>query len=213
MRQWPPLASEIESVLLPAADATHQGNPAVPRGCRLVIRLAAAGVVAILFIAPLIGLYSQTWSRWWFGQQQGFIIPVLDGQTGVTAPVLGPQPLVSDAQRYQLALGAGWSPDEAMIAASISIAENGGGNPAQRCLNCVPGVAEDSRGLWQINVLAHLAMVTWDLYDPATNARAARVIYLGAGWCAWSTYEASCGPGHNSAYRQYLGRALAARKA
>lgn len=164
--------------------------------------------------AFFIGYVAQPWGPFYIGRQPTQALPIISDGIDITdmplAPILGPQPLVSDALRYQVARAAGFSYDEALTATAISIAENGGGNPAARCLDCVRGVHEDSRGLWQINVVAHPDMASWNLADPSVNARAALTIYRGAGWCAWSTYDARCGPGHNGAYAAYLGRARAA---
>ena len=40
---------------------------------------------------------------------------------------------------------------------------------------------EDSKGLWQINLNAHPEFLSWNLYDPQSNAFAAYQIYLKAG--------------------------------
>lgn len=57
---------------------------------------------------------------------------------------------------------------------------------------------DDSYGLWQINMIGSLGparrkqfgITTNDaLYDPATNAKAAHIVYKGSGLKAWSTYN------------------------
>lgn len=163
--------------------------------------------------AFFIGYVAQPWGPFYIGRQPTQALPIISDGIDITdmplAPVLGPQPLVNDAQRYQLARGAGFSYDEAITATAISIAENGGGNPA--ALSGANRNGTRDLGLWQINS-------TWwpqfggqqALIDPVANARAAFYIYGRQGWCAWSTYDARCGPGHNGAYATYLGRARAA---
>src|SRR3954449_12084787 len=95
---------------------------------------------------------------------------------------------LSVKQIYDTARAAGFTPAAAVTATAIAFAESGG-NPSARCHNCFPGVTEDSRGLWQINVDAHPDMAGWNLYDPATNARAAYKISSGGKhYTPWSTY-------------------------
>ena len=50
-------------------------------------------------------------------------------------------------------------------------------NTNAHCLNCVPGVKEDSRGLWQINVNAHPQYKNVNLFDAQVNANAAFQVY------------------------------------
>jgi hypothetical protein len=124
-------------------------------------------------------------------------------------PVFEPGPgRVSDVDRYRLAVAAGFVGQEAILAVAISIAENGSG---------VPDVVSRPNwnntvdiGLWQINS-AHIGSSgivskEW-LFVPINNARAAFAIRARQGWCAWSTYEAACGPGHNGAYAGNINRA------
>jgi hypothetical protein len=91
------------------------------------------------------------------------------------------------------AFAAGFSTaayDGVGIATAIALAESGGntdahhvaGPPKQR-------IPEDSRGLWQINVLAHPEFASQNLYDPAVNAKAALAVYKKQGWNAWSTFN------------------------
>ncbi|MDX8151088.1 phage tail tape measure protein [Patulibacter brassicae] len=66
-----------------------------------------------------------------------------------------------------------------------------------------PGV-EDSRGLWQINTLAHPKWAGRNLYNPDVNAQAMREISSGgSNWKPWSAYS-------SGRYRSFLGRARAA---
>ena len=98
--------------------------------------------------------------------------------------------MLTPTQIYGYARGAGFSPAKAVIATAVALAESHG-NTEAHCLNCVPGVSEDSRGLWQINVApnAHPDLKALNLYDPATNARAAfQVSSGGKSFAPWSTY-------------------------
>jgi len=180
-----------------------------------VIRLAVAGFIGLLFFAPLIGLFGQMWAPFWFGQQQ--MLPIAIGTPiviGMPTPTPAPIPtvgagMVSDSQRYQLARAAGWNPADAITATAISFAEDGSGNPA--ALSAPNWDGSRDLGLWQINSAwwpqfgGQAALVV-----PMNNARAGFAVFQRQGWCAWSTYEARCGPGHNSAYAAFLCRALLA---
>jgi hypothetical protein len=78
-------------------------------------------------------------------------------------------------------------------AAAVCTCESGG-NPNARALTAY----EDSRGLWQVNLLAHPQYASVDLYDPAVNVQAALAISSnGTNWQPWSTYTNGC-------YTQYL---------
>lgn len=96
---------------------------------------------------------------------------------------------LSVPQIYNVARAAGFKPARAVVATMIALAESSGGDPTAHCLNCFPGIKEDSRGLWQINVDAHPQYAAWNLYDPATNARAAFAVSSGGkNFTPWSTY-------------------------
>lgn len=167
----------------------------------------------IIFNAALFGMLISPWAPWRFSGHTGAV----SGDSGVSIPVaIDPGDLanghgfVSDFQRYQLALAAGWSASEVIIAVAISIAEDGSGDPA-----ALSGLNFDNSrdlGLWQINSGWWPQMGGQHaLTDPFTNARAAHAIYDRQGWCAWSTYETSCpARGHTGSYRAFLDRARAA---
>jgi len=53
------------------------------------------------------------------------------------------------------------------------------------CSSCFSGIREDSRGILQVNVLAHPRFAAWNLYSPDVNARAARIIFDAQGYGAW----------------------------
>lgn len=114
---------------------------------------------------------------------------------------------LSPAQVYSAAVGAGFSPAQAVTMTAIAGAESGF-NPNAH--NPVP--PDDSYGLWQINMLGSLGPARRSafgissnaaLYDPATNARAAKQVFDGQGLRAWSTYS-------SGAYLKYLPQAQAA---
>ena len=117
--------------------------------------------------------------------------------------------VLSDAQLADL-VRRHWGdrpPFEQETAFAIALAESGGNTLDHNT------AGEDSRGLWQINVApgANPQFLSWDLYDPDTNAAAARILYdRWSGWCAWSTYDGACGPQHSATYLAYLPRAHAA---
>jgi hypothetical protein len=80
------------------------------------------------------------------------------------------------------AAAAGFRGADLQTSVAVALAESGG-NPSARNLSS----REDSRGLWQINVRAHPELAA-NLYDPATNARAARAVLRKQGWRAWSVF-------------------------
>jgi hypothetical protein len=82
------------------------------------------------------------------------------------------------------AAAAGFRGADLQTSVAVALAESGG-NPSARNLSS----REDSRGLWQINVRAHTEFANANLYDPATNARAARTVLRKQGWTAWSVFS------------------------
>jgi hypothetical protein len=102
-----------------------------------------------------------------------------------------------------LARSAGFSTEQAVIMAAIAMAESGGRAKAH---NDNRSTGDDSYGLWQINMIDRLGPErrrqfgisgNAALFDPTTNAKAARQVYLSQGFGAWSVYK-------SGAYRQYL---------
>lgn len=81
------------------------------------------------------------------------------------------------------AQAAGFRGADLNTAVAVALAESGG-NASARNLSS----REDSRGLWQINVRAHPEFANSNLFDPATNARAARTVLRKQGWRAWSVF-------------------------
>lgn len=47
-------------------------------------------------------------------------------------------------------------------------------------------VGEDSRGVFQLNVLAHPELAAWNLYDPQINAYFAYQLWQQQGWSPWT---------------------------
>jgi hypothetical protein len=108
----------------------------------------------------------------------------------------------------KIALTAGFTPEEAAIAAAISMAESSG-NPG--AYNPDASTGDKSYGLWQINMLGGMGPErrkefnigrNEELWNPTTNAMAARKIYLQQGWGAWSVTRPY--QGRPAAYLQYL---------
>jgi len=122
-----------------------------------------------------------------------------DGPAPGSVPggALGPEQLVD------LALQSGFSPELAPIMAAIAMAESGGRTNAH---NPNRSTGDNSYGLWQINMIDNLGQERRrqfglkrdeDLWDPATNVRAAKQVHASQGLGAWTVYK-------TGAYRQYL---------
>lgn len=99
---------------------------------------------------------------------------------------------LSPAEIKGFATGAGFTGDDANIAVAVALAESGG-DPNSH--NSTP--PDDSYGLMQINMLGSLGPArrkqfglssNTQLYDPATNMKAAKAIQGSSGWHAWTTY-------------------------
>ena len=121
------------------------------------------------------------------------------------------QGAVSDIQRFQLALNAGWSLPEAIIATAISIAENAAGIPTLPSGKNKDGSFDYC--LWQINSSWFNQFPQVWLSDPQNCANAAHFIYLHGGWNRWCTYPGGCGGGPGSpSWPQALARAQAVAK-
>jgi phage protein D len=125
---------------------------------------------------------------------------------GSASPVPNSTGRVSPGQAVALARQAGFTGNDAVTMGAIAMAESGG---SVRALNSRP--PDLSYGLWQINMIGGLGperrrqlglSSNEQLYDPATNARAARAIYQQQGFNAWSVYR-------SGAYKRYLPAARA----
>lgn len=90
------------------------------------------------------------------------------------------------------AYDAGWRGTDLVTAVAIAYAESGG-NPQSYNPETAAGtpVGSGSVGLWQVYRKAHPEFASWDLNDPATNARAAYSVWKQAGqkFRPWSTYQ------------------------
>ena len=114
---------------------------------------------------------------------------------------------LTPAQIYSYAVGAGFTPAQAVTATAVALAESGGNPSAQAIVsNPKPGnLPETSYGLFQINTLGNPQYANADLTDPATNAAAAYAIFQSAGgnWSPWGAYT-------NGSYAQFMTTAQSA---
>jgi hypothetical protein len=105
----------------------------------------------------------------------------------------GPSTRWSGPRLKTLAVSAGFTEQEAVIAAAIALAESGGNPTAKN-----PG--SNARGLWQIMTTAHGDKIAGrNIFDPAVNADVARKVYVEAGkkWTPWAVYN-------SGAYKKHL---------
>jgi cell wall-associated NlpC family hydrolase len=111
-------------------------------------------------------------------------------------------PRYSAEQIYGFARRAGFSPDEATTMTAIALAESGGNSMSHN------PHGEDSRGLWQINALAHPGLAQkYNLYDPLQNALAAHQVSRGgADVSPWTVTHG----GPSARYLRYRDQAEAA---
>jgi hypothetical protein len=109
--------------------------------------------------------------------------------------------VLSPAQVRQAAMAAGFTADQATIMTAIAGAESAYNTNAHN-----PKPPDNSYGLWQINMLGSMGPErrrlfgigsNEALFDPATNARAAKAIFSQQGYRAWSTYS-------SGSYKKYL---------
>jgi cell wall-associated NlpC family hydrolase len=112
--------------------------------------------------------------------------------------------VLSAREIYRFARLAGFSPDQSVTMTAIALAESGGNTHAHNNSD------EDSRGLWQVNLDAHSSWAgQMDLFDPATNARAAfRISGGGRDVSAWTVVH-----GPHPPYLDHRAEALAAARA
>jgi hypothetical protein len=120
---------------------------------------------------------------------------------------------LSATEIHALARRAGFSSggEEAVVATAIALAESGG-DP--RAHNDTP--PDDSYGLWQINMLGDLGPDRRrrlglerdeELFDPPTNARAARLVFLDSGsFRPWSMFKNGRFKDHLDAARRAAAR-------
>jgi tape measure domain-containing protein len=131
---------------------------------------------------------------------------------GTATPGSVPAGSLGTSKLVQLAKSAGFGANDAAIMAAIAMAESGGRSGAH---NNNASTGDNSYGLWQINMLGGMGpqrrrqfgIAENDaLFDPATNANAARAVFGSQGFGAWSVYR-------SGAYKQYLPEAQAAAAA
>jgi tape measure domain-containing protein len=110
-----------------------------------------------------------------------------------------------------LARSAGFRGQDAAVMAAIAMAESGGRSSAY---NGNAATGDKSYGLWQINMLGGMGPQrrrafgignNEALFDPATNANAARQVFGSQGFGAWSVYR-------SGAYKDFLPAAMAASR-
>ena len=103
------------------------------------------------------------------------------------------------SQIKQVALNAGFTPGQAMVATAIALAESGG---RANATNTDSNGTVD-RGLWQINSV-HQQFTASKLFDPLYNAQAAyQVSNSGTNWLPWATFT-------SGAYVRFLSEAQGA---
>jgi Lysozyme like domain len=119
--------------------------------------------------------------------------------------------ILSPREILTFAIAAGFSGDreEAVIATAIALAESGGNTRAHN-----PNPPDNSFGLWQINMIGKLGpdrrkrlglSRNEELFDPSTNARAARFVFLdqaNPGFKPWTTFTHGTFKNHLAAVRQ-----------
>jgi hypothetical protein len=124
------------------------------------------------------------------------------GSTSGSAPS-GPAPAgsLNYDQLKNVAKGAGFNDADASRMAAIAMAESSG-NP--KAHNSTP--PDNSYGLWQINMIGNLGPArrkqlgissNEQLFDPVTNAKAAKLIKDSQGWNAWTVHK-------TGAYKKFM---------
>ena len=181
---------------------------------------AVAGLLVFVVMdlsAATTAIVSQPFGQWQFASTAGGTLAIAGGVASApeppvaAAPVPAPHPgAVSDVERAQIARAVGFPLSDLVLAVAISFAEDPAGDPAAMSPRNFNGTYD--LGLWQINSIHWTACGGQSaLTIPLVNGACA-VMILGPGrnWCAWSTYEASCGVGHTGGYRAFMARAQAA---
>jgi murein DD-endopeptidase MepM/ murein hydrolase activator NlpD len=137
-------------------------------------------------------------NEWWRRTQEN--LGITDPQTSAKpqTPVLPSSGRYNLAQLIQLSKSVGFNDDQAIKMAAIAMAESGG-DPRNDTIKSglYKQSGETSYGLWQINMtgpyrqerLGWFGINSVDkLYDPITNAKAAKIVYDKQGFGAWSVY-------------------------
>lgn len=115
--------------------------------------------------------------------------------------------VITPAQAYTLARGAGFNPATAAIMAAIAGGESGYRTDAVGDVGLQDATWGPSVGLWQIRSLKAQSGTgqprdATRLTDPTFNARSAFSVYNGQGLSAWSVYT-------NKSYLNFMGGAQA----
>lgn len=114
-------------------------------------------------------------------------------------------PVLSDTEIFNVAVQAGFSPDQAVTMTAIALAESGGDTQAN-----LVAANENSIGLWQINRVYHDFGAAGDGSDPLANAiKAYEVSGGGTDIGRWTVTHADKG----ARYLQFRDRAEAAARA
>lgn len=130
-------------------------------------------------------------------------------RAGSYGPAYGGRNVLGVGQLASLAQTAGFTGKNAAIMAAIAMAESSG-KPWNHNPNRATG--DNSYGLWQINMIDGMGperrrefgiSKNEALFDPVTNAKAARAVHASQGFGAWSVYR-------SGAYRQFLPAAMRA---
>lgn len=112
---------------------------------------------------------------------------------------------LTQGQIKQLALDAGWNDSDAHRVSAIAMAESSGRTSAH---NPNRDSGDNSYGLMQINMIDGMGPErrrqfgidsNEQLFDPATNMRAARAVFESQGWNAWSVHS-------SGAYESFMKR-------
>jgi hypothetical protein len=136
--------------------------------------------------------------------------PTMPGQQPAGMGIAPTGGTLTMEQLVGIAKGAGFSDDNAVIAAAIAMAESGGNSNAHN-----PKPPDNSYGLWQINMIGDLGPArrqqyglssNEQLFDPVTNAKIAFRISGGSNFSPWTTYT-------GGKYKSHLASAQAAKSA
>lgn len=126
---------------------------------------------------------------------------------------------MQQSEIVQLAMNAGLSQENAILASAVAMAESGG-NQAKVTRDS----DDESYGLWQINMLGSMGPARRALYglksnndllDPATNAHVMSAISAqGRNWSAWGAYTngsyKAFMPSTSAGFNKLLGKAVGA---
>jgi hypothetical protein len=110
----------------------------------------------------------------------GVVFPSQPTQAAMLVVKLGPDHRVLTDHEVRGLAGIYWPAVEVERALEVSRCESGLNTGAWATQG------EDSRGLWQLNVLAHPQLAAWNLFDPQINAYFAYHLWSVQGWGPWT---------------------------